>query len=63
MTIEEYILKLDAMTTKEFCEEHGLPLPIYTGNVKTAATAFIQIDAFKFRLIKEFVKSNMNNHG
>lgn len=57
-TLLEYILELDSMTTSEFCLEHSLPLPRFTGDVRTSATAFLQIDAIKYRLITEFAKDN-----
>lgn len=57
VTLSNYVRTLDFMTTKEFCEQHGLPLPVFTGDVKTSATAFLQIDAIKFRLIKEYAKT------
>lgn len=59
--LSDYITYIDSMTTKEFCDEHSLPLPRFTGDTKTSATAFLQIDAIKYRLINEFNKSLMEN--
>lgn len=46
----DYILKIDAMTTKEFCENQGCPLPIPMNDIESSANQFLQIDAIKHRL-------------
>lgn len=56
-TLEEYISYLDNLTTQEFCTIHTIPTPRFTGDVTTAATAFLQIDAIKYRLINEYNKT------
>jgi hypothetical protein len=58
MSLKEYVLYLHSMTTSEFCKEHKLPAPVFTGDIKTSATAFIQIDAIKNRLITEYAKNH-----
>lgn len=61
--IQQYIVDIDSMTTSEFCEAHNLPKPVNTGDVKTSATSFLQIDAIKFRLVKEFNRENIRDKG
>ena len=55
-TLEQYILDIDFMTTKEFCDTYNIPHPQYTGDVKTSADQFLAIDAIKQRMFVEYAK-------
>lgn len=48
----QFILDIDWMTTKEFCEEFKVPLPTVTGG----ANDFLQIDAIKQKIFVEYAK-------
>ena len=48
----DYILNIDWMTTTEFCNETGAPLP----NIRGGVDSFLQIDAIKHRMFVEYAK-------
>lgn len=48
----DYILNIDWMTTTEFCNETGAPLP----NIRSGVDSFLQIDAIKHRMFVEYAK-------
>lgn len=48
----DFILNIDWMTTTEFCNETGAPLPTIKGGVNS----FLQIDAIKHRMFVEYAK-------
>lgn len=48
----QFILDIDWMTTMEFCNEYGCPVPDMKGGVN----AFLQVDAIKHRLFTEYAK-------
>jgi hypothetical protein len=48
----QFILDIDWMTTTEFCNETGAPIPTIKGGVDS----FLQIDAIKHRLFVEYAK-------
>lgn len=52
VTMVDYILNIDWMTTTEFCNETGAPLPTVRGGVYS----FLQIDAIKHRMFVEYAK-------
>lgn len=52
----DYILEIDFMTTVEFCREYDIPIPKFTGDVKSLANELLQIDAIKHRLFVEEAK-------
>lgn len=52
----DFILEIDFLTTTEFCEKYKVPLPIFTGEVKSSADQFLQIDAIKHRMFVEKAK-------
>lgn len=61
--IVDYIMKIDAMSTNEFCKEFGALPPGrndagLTGKALTQelANQFITLDAIKYRLIKDYAK-------
>lgn len=53
----QLILDIDWLTTKEFCNEYGVPLPYFTGDVKTSADKFLQVDAVKHRMFVSYAKT------
>ena len=57
LTVEEYVIYLESLTTKEFCKLHDIPVPTFTGDVKTTVSGFLQIDSLKYRLIREYAFS------
>lgn len=48
----QFILDIDWMTTKEFCETYKIPLPTVTGGVND----FLQVDAVKQKMFVEYAK-------
>lgn len=59
----EFILEIDWLTTKEFCEKYNVPLPVFTGEIKSSADQFLQINAIKQKMFVEYAKflnSNLN---
>lgn len=61
LCLKSYILYIDSMTTREFCQWQGIPEPYFTGNTKTSADLFLQIDAIKHRLFLEKAKKERND--
>lgn len=57
LTTEEFALKIEAMTTKEFCQYSGAKEPVFTGEVKSSAMLFLRLDAIKYRLIRDHAKA------
>jgi hypothetical protein len=53
LNLIDYILYINSLTTAEFCDWQGVPRPHFTGDVKTSADLFLQIDTIKYRLCKE----------
>lgn len=52
----EYILEIDWLTTSEFCKKYNYPLPYFTGEVKSSAQQFLDLDAVKHRMFVEYAK-------
>ena len=52
----DFILELDRLTTKEFCDKFNHPLPSWKGNVGVAVSEFLSIDAVKYKMIKDLAK-------
>ena len=52
----EFILEIDWLTTKDFCDRFKVPHPYYTGDVKSSADQFIHIDAIKHKMFVEYAK-------
>ncbi len=48
----QFILEIDWMTTKEFCETYQVPLPTLIGGVND----FLQVDAIKHKMFVEYAK-------
>lgn len=61
LCLKSYILYIDSMTTREFCQWQGIPEPYFTGNTRTSAEQFLQIDAIKHRLFLEKAKKERND--
>lgn len=52
----QFILEIDWMTTVEFCDAHGIPHPHWTGDVKSSADKFINLDLIKHKMFVEYAK-------
>lgn len=52
----QFILEIDQMTTKEFCDKYNVPHPYFTGDVRTSADKFLQVDAIKHKMFVEHAK-------
>jgi len=52
----QLILDIDWLTTKEFCNEYGVPLPYFTGDIQTSADKLLQVDAVKHRMFVSYAK-------
>jgi len=51
-----FILSIDWLSTAEFCDTYDLPHPHFTGDVKTSADKFINLDIIKHKLFIEYAK-------
>jgi len=56
MPMVQFILEIDWLGTAEFCDVYGLPHPYYTGDVKTSAKQFVNLDLIKHKLFVEYAK-------
>jgi len=56
ISMVDFILEIDWLTTKEFCDKYKVPLPFFTGEVKSSAEQFLQIDAIKQKMFVEYAK-------
>lgn len=54
--MHDFVLEIDALTTLEFCNMYGCPVPKFIGNVETSADQFLQVDAIKHRIFVEYAK-------
>jgi len=61
LCLKSYILYVDSLTTREFCKWQGVPEPRFTGDIRTSADLFLQIDAIKHRLFLERAKKERND--
>lgn len=52
LSMTDYILHIDGMTTKEFCDAYGIPHP----TIEEGVTGFLTIDAIKHRFFLEYAK-------
>ena len=52
----QFILEIDFMTTKEFCDKFNVPHPIFTGEVESSAKQFLQVDAIKQKMFVDYAK-------
>lgn len=58
----QFILEIDWMTTKEFCDTYKVPHPFFTGDVKSSADQFLQVDAIKHKMFvthAKFLRKNI----
>jgi len=51
-----YILEIDFLTTKEFCDKFNVPHPKFTGEVESSVCDMLRIDAVKHRMFVEKAK-------
>lgn len=56
VSMSTYILDIDYLGTKEFCEKYNIPLPFYTGDVRTSADQFIKLDLIKYKMFVDYAK-------
>ena len=55
--MHQFILEIDALTTKEFCDKFSCPHPkIIPGNIEKTADQFLQVDAIKHRIFVAYAK-------
>lgn len=52
----QFILEIDFMTTKEFCDTYNVPHPYFTGEIKSSAEQLLQVDAIKHKMFVEYAK-------
>lgn len=52
----QFILEIDWMSTKDFCDKYGVPHPRLTSNIQASADQFLQVDAVKHKLFIEHAK-------
>ena len=56
VSMVQFIINIDWMTTSEFCDAYNVPHPYFTGQVKTSVDQFLQIDAIKCKMFIEYAK-------
>lgn len=56
ISMVDFILEIDWLTTAEFCDKNKLPHPHFTGEVKSSAEQFINLDMVKKRMFIEYAK-------
>jgi hypothetical protein len=56
MSMTDYILSIDWLTTKEFCDKYSVPLPVMGKDAKESARNFLQVDAIKHKMFVEYAK-------
>jgi hypothetical protein len=56
ISMVDYILEIDWLTTTEFCNKYNYPHPYFTGEVKSSAKQFLNLDAIKHRMFVEYAK-------
>lgn len=54
--VVNFILNIDWMTTKEFCEKYGYPVPMPIGSAIDMAKDMLAVDGFKWHKVMEFAK-------
>lgn len=55
-SLVDFVLNLDFLTTKEFCNNYNIAIPSWQGDTKAAAIQFMELDAIKLKLIIEEAK-------
>lgn len=53
----EFILEIDFMSTKDFCDKYGCPHPFISKDIKESADSFLQVDVVKHRLFVAHAKA------
>lgn len=62
MSLQEFILFVDYMTTKDFCDWQGCPHPRFiANNIEASADQLLQVDAIKHRLFVQKAKDQARN--
>lgn len=56
ISMVNFILETDWLTTKEFCDKYNVPLPKFTGEVNSSVNELLAIDAIKHRYFVEYAK-------
>lgn len=56
ISLLEFTLEIDWLSTTEFCKKYNAPLPYWTGNEESSALMFIHVDAHKWRHVKDYAK-------
>lgn len=54
--VVNFILDIDWMTTKEFCDKYGYTVLLPVGTTSEIASQILVIDGFKWHKINEFAK-------
>lgn len=56
ISMVQFVLDIDWMTTKEFCAEYSIPRPYFTGDIKSSADQFRKLDVIKHKMFVEYAK-------
>jgi len=56
ISMVDFILEIDWLTTKEFCDKYKVPYPVFTGEIQSSVDQFLQIDAIKQKMFVEYAK-------
>ncbi len=52
----QFILDIDWLTTKEFCDIYQVPHPKFTGEVESSVNNLLQVDAIKHKMFVDYSK-------
>lgn len=56
VSMVQYILDIDWMSTAEFCDEYNVPKPVLINDVNTMVNQLLQVDAIKHKMFVEYAK-------
>lgn len=56
ITMVQFIIEMDWLSTKEFCTKYNVPRPRWTGDIKSSSDQLLNIDAIKHKMFVEYAK-------
>ena len=56
VSMVEFILEIDWLTTMDFCKQYGIPLPKHNGDIDYGVSEMFRIDAVKQKMYVDYAK-------
>lgn len=56
ISMVDFILEIDWLTTAEFCKKYNISPPYFTGEIASSVEQILRIDAIKHRIFIEYAK-------